>query len=112
MSESEASIDQLMQTARQFQGQGRTPETESVCRQVLVRDPDYTPALRLLGAILAHTGRTEEAATALSKCVRLDPNDAAAHSTLGATLQILGHSDKAIKHLSKAVELQPQPAQF
>ena len=112
MSEPEVSIDQLMQTAQQFQGQGRIGDAESVCRQMLVRDPDYTPALLLLGAILAHTGRTEEAATALSKCVRLNPNDAAAHSTLGVALQVLGHPDKAIKHLSRAVELQPQAAQF
>src|SRR5690242_2210316 len=101
MSESEVSIEQLWQTAQQFQGQGRIGDAESVCRQILVRNPDYTPALLLLGAILAHTGRTEEAATALSKCVRLDPNDAAAHSALGAALQVLGHPEKAIKHLSK-----------
>ena len=112
MSDAELSIEQLMQMAQQFQGQGRTAETESVCRQILVRDADYTPALLLLGAILAHTGRSEDAATALSKCVRLDPDDAAAHSALGATLQILGHPEKAIKHLSKAVELQPHAAQF
>jgi tetratricopeptide (TPR) repeat protein len=112
MSESEVSIEQLWQTAQQFQGRGRIGDAESVCRQILVRDPDYTQALLLLGALLAHTGRTEEAATALSKCVRLNPNDAAAHSALGAALQVLGHPEKAIKHLSKAVELQPQAAQF
>jgi tetratricopeptide (TPR) repeat protein len=109
---SEPSIEQLMQTAMQFQGAGRIADTESVCRQILVRDPDYTPALRLLGAILGHIGRREEAAEVLSRCVRLDPNDASAHSSLGVTLQLLGHPGKAVRHLSRAVEIHPQAAQF
>ncbi|HEY8749202.1 MAG TPA: tetratricopeptide repeat-containing glycosyltransferase family protein [Tepidisphaeraceae bacterium] len=109
---SDPSIEQLMQMAMQFQAAGKLAEVESVCRQILARDSDYTPALQLLGALLGHTGRHEQAAEVLSRCVRLDPTDAAAQSTLGIALQLLGHPEKAIEHLSRAVELQPQAAQM
>jgi tetratricopeptide (TPR) repeat protein len=109
---SDPSIEQLLQSAMQLQTASKAAEVESLLRQILSRDPDYTPALRLLGALLGHTGRNEEAAEVLSRCVRLDPNDAAAHSTFGITLQLLGHPAKAIKHMSRAVELQPADAQM
>lgn len=95
-----------------LQAEGRPGDVQTVCRQILEQNRDYTPALRLLGALLGHAGKYEEAAEFLSRCVRLDPDDAFAHSTLGAALQSLGHPEKALTHIARAVEIQPQAAQL
>jgi predicted O-linked N-acetylglucosamine transferase (SPINDLY family) len=87
--------------------QGKHPETQALCRQILKDLPDHFNALHLLGVSELDCRQFEEAERTLAHAVNLEPRSAEAQSNLGSALFSLKRYDDARKCQEKAVALKP-----
>jgi predicted O-linked N-acetylglucosamine transferase (SPINDLY family) len=77
--------DVLILAERHHQA-GRTQAAESLCRQVLHREPSNATALHLLGLTAHASGQDQQAIDLLRRSVQLAPQSAEWRSNLGAVL--------------------------
>ena len=84
---------------------GARQEAESLCRDMLERDPGDINFVSLLGSILASRGAHEEAVDLLSRAVKAAPGHAKAREDLGTLLLNLDRVEEALPHLERAQEL-------
>ena len=89
---------------------GARQEAESLCRDMLERDPGDINFVSLLGSILASRGAQEEAVDLLSRAVKAAPGHAKAREDLGTLLLNLDRVEEALPHLERAQELRPPHA--
>ena len=89
---------------------GARQEAESLCRDMLERDPGDINFVSLLGSILASRGAHEEAVDLLSRAVKAAPGHAKAREDLGTLLLNLDRAEEALPHLERAQELRPPHA--
>jgi len=101
------SIQQMLQAAKLHHQAGRLQQAESICRQVLARDPDCPDVMHLLGVILYQTGRANEAMPFLRRSVQLDPARADYLCNLGLVLAECGRADEATAAFEQAIQRQP-----
>jgi predicted O-linked N-acetylglucosamine transferase (SPINDLY family) len=90
---------------------GRLAAAEKLCRQILLRVPDHSQALNLLGVLTHATGQYQEAWEQLSQAVRLQPAVAEFHANLGAVLMKLERLGEAETTLREALRLKPDHAE-
>jgi tetratricopeptide (TPR) repeat protein len=81
----------------------RYEKTVEECRKALDLDPEFPPALGILGLGLEKTRRFEEAVAVLEKAVRLDPSPSSLEM-LGGAYAAWGKKDEARKVLAKLEE--------
>ncbi len=89
---------------------GARQEAESLCRDMLEKDPGDINFVSLLGSILATRGAQEEAVDLLSRAVKAAPGHAKAREDLGALLLNMDRAEEALPHLERAQELRPPHA--
>jgi predicted O-linked N-acetylglucosamine transferase (SPINDLY family) len=87
--------------------QGKHPDAQALCRQILKDLPDHFDALHLLGVSELDCRQFEEAEGILARAVSVEPRSAEARSNLGMALFNLKRYDDARKCQEKAVALQP-----
>ena len=83
---------------------GARQEAESLCRDMLERDPGDINFVSLLGSILATRGAYEEAVDLLSRAVTAAPGPAKAREDLGTLLLNLDRAEEALP-MGEAAEL-------
>lgn len=84
---------------------GGSAAVETICNQVLAREPGHVHALNLLGLVLQGAGRHKAAAKSLGKAVASDPFNAACHYNLATSYQALDRRDEAAANFTKAITL-------
>jgi len=99
--------DVLLPAAIKAYGEGRHPEAQALCRQILQDLPDHFGALHLLGVSEKDCGRFDQAAVVLTRAVEIDPRSAEAQSNLGFALFRLGRYEDACARYQRAIALQP-----
>ncbi|WP_028671425.1 class I SAM-dependent methyltransferase [Saccharospirillum impatiens] len=86
----------------QYRGQARV-----IAQQLLDRQPDYSPALNLLGRIALDEGFYERAEHYLQFALNQAPEDASCWYSLGHVKLATGHYDDALAHFSRSLDLAP-----
>lgn len=86
----------------QYRGQAR-----AIAQQLLDIQPNYAPALNLLGRIALDEGFYERAEHYLQYALNQTPDDAGCWYSLGHVKLATGHYDEALSHFSRSLELAP-----
>ncbi len=89
-------------------------EDEKACQalmEVLKKDPDNLPALKMLGAIRAAMDQHQAASTYFAKVVLAEPTQASNFYNFGASLHKIGQLDEALACYNEALTLQPDYAE-
>jgi predicted O-linked N-acetylglucosamine transferase (SPINDLY family) len=97
----------LLPAAVQAYREGRHPEAQALCRQILKDLPDHFDAVHLLGVSEADSRHFEEAVAALMRAAGLNPRSAEVHCNLGWSLLRLGRHQEARACLERAIALNP-----
>ena len=97
----------LLPTAVKAYREGRHPDAQALCRQILQDLPDHFGALHLLGVSERDCGQYDQAAVVLTRAVEIDPRSAEAQSNLGLSLLRLGRHEEARARYERAIALQP-----
>jgi uncharacterized protein (TIGR02466 family) len=107
MSRIAPSSRQTLQTAVALHRARRTAEAESLCRGVVLAEPDNAEALHLLGTLRLSRGDAAGAVQLIEAAIRLRPNAGLYHHNLGKALDILGRADAAVAAHRRAVAARP-----
>jgi protein O-GlcNAc transferase len=99
-----------LQSALQKYQAGNLRETEEICKQILVHDPDDADVLHLLGTVSLQRGDYDSAITYFEKLLRINPDDADAYYDMGLALEEKAEYDEAIVNYRKALSLNPDYA--
>ena len=102
-----ASPEMAIRLAMQRQREGRAGEAESICREALVRFPEHTGLLEILGIFCGLAGRTDESIDFFQRALKWNPESAELHQNLALALRIGGRTDEAIAEHRRAIELKP-----
>src|SRR5437660_1392546 len=94
-----------LQRAHERYRVGDLAQAESICRQILTRDPNCANALHGLGLIACQRDEYEVAAKFLEQAIRLSPGDAIAYCNLGTVYQSLNRPDQAIASFRQSLRL-------
>ena len=97
----------LLPAAIKAYREGRHPEAQILCRQILKDLHNHFEALHLLGVSEKDCGRYDEAAALLARAVEIDPRSAEAQSNLGLSLFRLGRYEEARARHERAIALRP-----
>lgn len=95
----------IMNTAMDFQNQGRLNKAEAIYLKVLEIDASNADAFHYLGLIYHTKGDFKKAAEAIGSAITIDPGVAAFHANLAASQLALGQPALAENHAVRAVEL-------
>ncbi len=101
---------QALALAGQLQEQGKLAEAEHWLRQILQLQPNFAPALHLLGVVAYQAGNLNPAAELMRRAVSLMPNTSLFHANLCEVLRRLNKLDQAVEHGKRAVALDPNLA--
>ena len=82
---------------------GGSAKAETLCNQILAREPGHVHALNLLGLIMQAGGRHKAAAKTFERAVASDPANAACRYNLANSYQALGRVSEAAEHFTKAI---------
>ncbi|WP_315749706.1 MULTISPECIES: tetratricopeptide repeat protein [unclassified Bradyrhizobium] len=99
--------DVLLPAAVKAYREGRHPEAQALCQQILQDLPQHFGALHLLGVSERDCGRFDQAVRVLARATEVDPRSAEAQSDLGLSLFRLGRYDEARTRYERAIGLQP-----
>lgn len=105
-------INQDYPKAVEHFGAGRAEQARFLCEQILSQNPDYAPAMDLLGMALFDLGRTEEAIEAFRRAAALGPKRVDTMNNLGVALNHVHRYAEALVAFTRALELQPQHAEI
>jgi predicted O-linked N-acetylglucosamine transferase (SPINDLY family) len=86
---------------------GRLPEAESLYTAALKAQPDFHPALHLLGLLRFHQQNFAAARGLLEKALARQPDAPDSLLYYGATLAALGEADAALEILARAIAAAP-----
>ena len=95
------------QLADLYRKAGRAPDAIALCRQGLVRYPQYTTARLILAKALLAEGRLDEGAAEIATMLDQSPKDVQCLRLAAEVERRRGHVDGAAAHLEKAVKLDP-----
>lgn len=107
-----SSSRRLLQQAVALHRAKRTPEAESLCRNVVLAEPDNAEALHLLGTLRLSRGDTAGAVQLIESAIRLRPGAALYHHNLGKALDMLGQADAAVAAHRRAVAARSDDPDF
>jgi protein O-GlcNAc transferase len=97
-----------LKRAMELHQAGGHVEAETICRQILARDPRDADAVYLLGLIAWKTRRLSEALEHLTQATKLRRDHAAAHDSLGSVMADLGQLGSAITVFQRAIQIDPR----
>jgi predicted O-linked N-acetylglucosamine transferase (SPINDLY family) len=103
----QVTLEQAMRIALGHHQAGRLGEAEAIYRQALDHDPDYPPALHLLGVLACQTGQLSAAIDLIGRAIARLPDVAEYHSNLGEAYRLSGQYAAAIASLERAIALKP-----
>ena len=98
--------------AAQLHRAGNSAQAERLYLDVLAADPDYVPALSLLGVLRSGQGNKPEALELMAKAARLGPGSFPAQLNHATLLQELGRLEEALSAFDRALALKPDVAVF
>jgi tetratricopeptide (TPR) repeat protein len=101
------SLDAIFQQAVTHQQAGRLEEAESLCREVLQRNPRHTDSLHMLGILSYRQRRYAEACELIRKAIEIDGTQPAYYSNLGIAMRAVGEFREAESLFRRAVSLDP-----
>ena len=87
--------------------QGDLDEAQRLCREILARSPEESPALHLSGLIAYQRQEFTAALTLLSEAIRHQPTRAAYHCDLGSVYLACLQNAQALACFERAAQLQP-----
>ncbi len=90
---------------------GRIREAEKICKEIYHTDPEYSPALHLLGMMAYRVGQYGAAVNLIGKAVQICPDNAFYHNNLGNAFHVQGKTDEAILCYRNALRLNPNITQ-
>ena len=99
------SHEPLKQAMKLHQSQ-RHGEAESICREVLSREPSNLDALKMMSAVVGEQNRLDEAINNYSRAVQLRPTDTG-FVLLGHALESAGRRSEALAAYENALKLSP-----
>ena len=102
--QSEAIAGDFLEASR-LAGQGRLDLAESICREILQRQPTHSAALLLRGAIELQTGRTAQGAESIFSSIQSNPSQPGAYTLLGEALLDLNRPYEALRTYEIALEM-------
>lgn len=105
MSGSARTLEQLFQSALQYQQSGQIEDAERAYRIVLDAVPQYPPALHFLGLLLSEKGDLVAGVPLLKQSLQLDPAIPEFHNNLGVVLEESGEQGAAETCYRDAVRL-------
>ena len=100
-------LQQAMQQASELQAQGQLQQSEAILRQILNLQPNFAPALHLLGVIAHQCGQYDLAIELVGKAVAINDRVPLFQANLGEMYRMQGRIDEAIIHGERAVALDP-----
>lgn len=102
--------DRQFERALQHFSADRGQEAARLCVSLLQSDPDYLPALQMLGVLHLQNGEPEQGIELFSRAGALAPDSASIHFNLGTAQSGQGLYADAIANLERAAALEPQNA--
>jgi tetratricopeptide (TPR) repeat protein len=93
------------QLADLYRKAGRTGEAVALCREGLVRYPQYTTARLILAKTLIAEGQMDGALGEIDAILRVSPKDVQCHRLAAELQRRRGRIDAAVDHLETAVAL-------
>ena len=82
-------------------------QAESLCREIIQREPSHHKAWHLCGIAQAQQNLTEDALESFQQATRNDPSVAVYHYNLGLALKQLGKNEDAVESYREAIRLKP-----
>jgi Flp pilus assembly protein TadD len=107
---SSISPQDALQQAINLQKAGKFADAETICREILARQPNNIGALNLLGTLLRQSRQFDGAIAALRKSIELDPNQAEVHADLGVCLIQSHDPAAAVEACRHAIAINPNLA--
>ena len=98
--------DELPSAAAHFRA-GRLGQAETICRQILARQPNMIDTLHLLALIMRQRKDFEEAASLFRACLKMSPNRADIRANYGNLLNAKGDVTGAISEYRGALKSDP-----
>jgi tetratricopeptide (TPR) repeat protein len=86
---------------------GELVAAETICRQVLQRDPQDAEALHLLGLVALQKDDAESAVRLIGEAVAIAPSEPKFRTNLSAVLGLAGRQEEALEAAREAVALHP-----
>jgi predicted O-linked N-acetylglucosamine transferase (SPINDLY family) len=80
---------------------------EAAYREILSDDPNFAPAIQMLGVLAHQSGRNDEAIALFRRMIELEPDNADAHNNLGVALAAQWKLEEAAEAYRRAVLLRP-----
>jgi predicted O-linked N-acetylglucosamine transferase (SPINDLY family) len=94
--------------AETLRAQGRFSDAMAACRKAIDLNPEYSPALINMAAILRQLNRFDEALETLDHVIAVDPESAEAHNNRGIVLRLQGRSREAVAAFTQALSFNPR----
>jgi tetratricopeptide (TPR) repeat protein len=89
---------------------GNLVQAETICRNIINKNPQHAEALHLMGIIQLQSGKLHDAEASLRTALQIKPDEAPAYSSLGNVLTRLGKFEEAVECHKHAVSLIPSSA--
>jgi len=98
-----AKLDDVYAAATAHYRRREFAPAQSLCREILLRDPRHVRSLVLLGDMVQQDGRNKLAVKLLGQALALDCGNAAAHDNIAMAYQAMGRRDQAVRHFAQAM---------
>ncbi|HUO09671.1 MAG TPA: tetratricopeptide repeat protein [Phycisphaerae bacterium] len=99
-----------VQQAVRLHQQGKFPDAEAIYRRVLVRNPNQSDALHMLGLLAYQVGHADAAVDLIERSLSLAPNNEIACSNLAEIQRSRGQFGAAISLCERALRINPNLA--
>ena len=103
-------IEKSIENALREHSAGRMAEAEAMYRKILAEQPDYAPALHLLGVALSQQGNKRAGIEYISRAISKNPQVADFHSNLALVYLENGEPQQAVGCAQRALALKPDHA--
>lgn len=105
-------VERAVESSKGYLKIERWAEAEAILKQVLKVDPNYQPALQMLGEMLANRQRGGDAIVYYEKILSLKPDDYVALNNAALCYQSMGRYDLSTPMLERCLELYPEPSTY
>ena len=103
---------ELLDMAKEALKNGNKEEAKKALSALLIREPNNSEALRILGTIALEEKNYQEAKENFTKILNQNNSDDLVHNLLANTLHKLGEDEEAIKHHEIAINLDKNYAPY
>ncbi|MGL5192850.1 MAG: tetratricopeptide repeat protein, partial [Chroococcales cyanobacterium] len=104
---SQLSVSQCLEMAQKQCETGNFAQAQTLCREILHREPEHLLVLNLLGTIAAQEGDNLGAIAWYQQAVKVHPEVPEFHYNLANALKLEGQQAEAIAHYCQAIALRP-----